>query len=93
MGSWARDDTAGAESREGREDLTLDGEEHMVRQRNPCPNMNHRRANAPVRHCPDCGDVVNAYITINRCREDDHATMRRKRHTYCVDCGTQHHLV
>ena len=28
----------------------------------PCPNMNHRRSNAPVRHCPDCGAVVNGQV-------------------------------
>ena len=45
-------------------DLTPGSEEHMARQRNPCPNMNHRRANAPVRHCPNCGGELKIIAAI-----------------------------
>ena len=59
------------------------------RQSNPCENMNHRRANAPVSHCPQCGGVVNPKIAPQHCSEAKHATSRRQQATYCVDCGTQ----
>ena len=59
------------------------------RQSNPCENMNHRRANAPVSHCPQCGGVVNPKIPPRQCSQAKHATSRRQQAAYCVDCGTQ----
>ncbi|MEO8603514.1 MAG: hypothetical protein ABI629_13135 [bacterium] len=58
-------------------------------QSNACDNMNHRRANAPVGHCPQCGTVVNAKIPAKQCSESHHAAARRDRGVFCVDCGTQ----
>ena len=58
-------------------------------QHNPCENLNHRRAEAPVRHCPACGGVVNERVGLQRCSEAQHATARRQRTTFCVDCGSQ----
>lgn len=54
-----------------------------------CENMNHRRPNAPVGHCPDCGAVVNASIRVGACTDAAHAGARRRQLTYCVDCGTR----
>jgi hypothetical protein len=51
--------------------------------------MNHRRPNAPVGHCPDCGAVVNASIRVGACTDAAHAGARRRQLTYCVDCGTR----
>jgi hypothetical protein len=59
----------------------------MMMQRSNCPNLNHRRTNAPVRFCPICGEVVNENIPIRECSEEEHAIMRRKGSKYCVDCG------
>jgi hypothetical protein len=56
---------------------------------NPCSNLNHRRASAPVGHCPQCGDVVNARIRAQPCNETQHAAARRDRAAFCVHCGTQ----
>lgn len=56
---------------------------------NPCDNMNHRRSNAPVSHCPECGGVVNARIASEGCNETKHAAARRRQSRFCVDCGTQ----
>jgi len=58
-------------------------------QSSACDNMNHRRSNAPVSHCPKCGGVVNAQIPAKRCSESDHDAVRRDREVFCVDCGTQ----
>lgn len=55
----------------------------------PCENMNHRRPDAPVSHCPQCGNVVNARIAAQHCSESKHAAARRRQSTFCVDCGTQ----
>lgn len=52
-----------------------------------CTNLNHRRSDAPVGHCPDCGATVNAGARRTRCTEDAHAIARRQRTTYCVHCG------
>lgn len=57
--------------------------------REPCENMNHRRRDAPVSHCPACGGVVNARIAVERCDEAKHAAARRRQSRFCVDCGTQ----
>jgi predicted RNA-binding Zn-ribbon protein involved in translation (DUF1610 family) len=54
-----------------------------------CGNLNHRRTDAPVRHCPDCGEVVNPAVRVRRCLESRHAERRRSRSNYCVDCGEQ----
>jgi len=53
----------------------------------PCANLNHRRSHAPVRHCPGCGGVVNAHVSAQCCSEARHATARRERNVFCVDCG------
>jgi hypothetical protein len=60
-----------------------------VTRANGCENMNHRRANSPVAHCPQCGGVVNPQIAGQQCSEAKHATSRRHRSTVCVDCGTR----
>ena len=54
-----------------------------------CDNMNHRRADARVAHCPQCGGVVNASLRSHACNEADHAAARRRQVEYCVNCGTQ----
>ncbi len=54
-----------------------------------CPNFNHRNSRAPVRFCPNCGDVVNAGIPIKHCQLESHATARMSRNKFCVDCGEQ----
>jgi hypothetical protein len=55
----------------------------------PCENMNHRRADAPVGHCPQCGGVVNASIRAPSCSESEHAAARRRQAAFCVNCGAQ----
>ena len=64
-------------------------EDRVKSQRNYCPNYNHRRSNAPVRFCPNCGEVVNKDIPIRKCSEAKHAKRRRERNQYCLDCGEQ----
>jgi len=54
-----------------------------------CDNMNHRRPNAPVAHCSECGHVVNQNIPRGDCDEDRHAQARRRQSKFCVDCGKQ----
>ena len=61
----------------------------MLAERNSCPNFNHRRADAPVRFCPSCGNVVNAAVRITTCPTARHDTARRSQSIFCVDCGTQ----
>lgn len=56
---------------------------------NLCENLNHRRANAPVRHCPTCGGVVNERVRAQQCSEVQHAVVRRERSVFCADCGTR----
>ncbi len=51
-----------------------------------CANMNHGRANAPVKFCPNCGQLVNSQIHA-RCDETKHAARRKERQIFCVDCG------
>ena len=58
------------------------------RQPNPCDNMNHRRANAPVGHCPQCAGVVNERIRAQQCSETQHAAARRQAVFY-VHYGAQ----
>jgi ribosomal protein L37AE/L43A len=52
-----------------------------------CTNLNHRRSDAPVAHCPECGEVVNAGVGRRRCTEVEHAVARRARSVFCVHCG------
>jgi predicted RNA-binding Zn-ribbon protein involved in translation (DUF1610 family) len=54
-----------------------------------CDNVNHARSNAPVRHCPACGAVVNAQKVRSACEEAKHAAARRRQTRYCTDCGAQ----
>ena len=54
-----------------------------------CENMNHRRRDAPVSHCPQCGGVVNAGLRTTQCDGSKHAVARRQGRTFCVDCGTR----
>ncbi len=58
-------------------------------QRRSCQNLNHRRTNAPVYACPVCGEVVNRYIPIKNCSEEEHAKRRKDISKYCVDCSKQ----
>ena len=53
----------------------------------PCDNMNHRRRDAPVGHCPKCGGIVNTRIAARTCSESQHAVARRRQSVFCVDCG------
>ena len=53
----------------------------------PCPNLNHRRSDAPVRFCPSCGTVVNIKVVAVRCPAIRHDTQRRNQSLFCVDCG------
>lgn len=55
----------------------------------PCPNLNHRRSDAPVRFCPQCGGTVNAGQPIRACTNDSHAAARRQQTTYCAHCGVR----
>ena len=62
----------------------------MIPPKDRCLNYNHGHPNAPVRFCPMCGEVVNKNISAETCcTEEKHATKRRKRNEYCVDCGEQ----
>jgi hypothetical protein len=61
----------------------------QLRQPSLCENMNHRRENAPVGHCPQCGGIVNPNIPVAACSEAEHAVARRQRSVFCVHCGLQ----
>jgi hypothetical protein len=61
----------------------------LTRTNTQCENMNHRRRDAPVGHCPECGGVVNAAHSRQGCDDGKHAAARRRQARYCVDCGTQ----
>lgn len=54
-----------------------------------CANMNHKRGDAPVGYCPDCGGVVNERLRSGRCSDREHDVARRGRMAFCVRCGTQ----
>jgi hypothetical protein len=54
-----------------------------------CPNLNHRRGDAPVRYCPQCGVMVNSDHRIAACTEDRHAAARRQQSTFCAHCGVR----
>jgi len=51
--------------------------------------MNHRRGDAPVSHCPECGNVVNARVAPKNCDEAKHAAARLRQSRFCADCGTR----
>jgi hypothetical protein len=55
----------------------------------PCVNLNHRRRDAPVRHCSQCGGVVNEGIATIPCDELKHGKARRRQCAFCNDCGTR----
>lgn len=61
----------------------------QVNRPNPCDNMNHRRTNAPVGHCPQCGGVVNESIRAQPCDDVLHAAARRHHTVFCIHCGVQ----
>jgi hypothetical protein len=54
-----------------------------------CSNLNHRRADAPVRNCPQCGGVVNDRVRMSSCTDAEHMAARRSHAAYCINCGTQ----
>ena len=54
-----------------------------------CDNLNHLRPNAPIRHCPQCGGVVNESRAKAKCEAPIHATRRKQRSAYCIDCGDE----
>jgi hypothetical protein len=52
-----------------------------------CPNLNHRRADSPIRFCVECGEVLNARIAARTCTREKHARARKERNKCCTDCG------
>lgn len=58
----------------------------MIKKEIRCANMNHGRLNAPVRHCPMCGETVNKAVRTS-CNDTRHAALRKDRNTFCCDCG------
>ena len=54
-----------------------------------CENLNHRRSDAPVGHCPQCGAVVNARRHVEHCTEESHASARRQLSAFCAHCGVR----
>lgn len=61
----------------------------QLERKNDCDNLNHRRAEVTVRHCPSCGQLLNGGVRAGRCGDTDHATARRQRVAFCCDCGLQ----
>ncbi len=53
-------------------------------QREWCRNMNHRRSDAPVRHCPNCGGTVNMNIPAKKCNDNEYAESRMNKNKYYV---------
>ncbi len=49
-----------------------------MRHNGRCLNHNHGRANAPVRFCPTCDEVVNNNISEEVYGEEKHARKRRR---------------
>ncbi len=47
-----------------------------MRHNGRCRNYNHGRANAPVRFCPTCGELVNNNISAEDCSKEKHARKR-----------------
>ena len=60
-----------------------------TKQAQTCENLNHRRANAPVGHCPQCGGVVNERMCADGCDDAAHLAARRSHAAYCIRCGKQ----
>ena len=54
-----------------------------------CENMNHRRTNAPLPYCPQCGGLVNRDLPRRTCSAEQHAFSRRQGSVFCVGCGAQ----
>jgi rRNA maturation protein Nop10 len=54
-----------------------------------CPNLNHRRGDAPVRYCPQCGGTVNSAHPIVACPADRHTAARRQQSVFCAYCGVR----
>lgn len=52
-----------------------------------CRNLNHSKMNVSVRNCSMCGEVVNKAYVKKRCSDHVHASRRKERNHYCVDCG------
>jgi ribosomal protein L34E len=52
-----------------------------------CDNLNHLRPNAPIRHCPQCGRMVNGERGAGACDAAVHANRRKQQSAYCIDCG------
>jgi hypothetical protein len=65
----------------------MGGAPMMPRAASLCPNFNHRRSDAPVRHCPSCGEVVNAKVAAIRCATVKHDARRKGGSAFCIDCG------
>jgi len=65
--------------------------QRAVRPWTQCDNLNHLRPNAPIRHCPQCGHSVNPDRAASPCDATTHATRRKQRAAYCIDCG--HELI
>ncbi len=63
--------------------------QRAVRAWQRCDNLNHLRPNAPIRHCPQCGGVVNANRPAATCEAAVHAARRKQQAAYCLDCGTE----
>jgi hypothetical protein len=59
----------------------------VIRQEVFCQNLNHRRTTVTVRHCPQCGEVVNADVRKARCEPPDHAARVRDGASFCMHCG------
>jgi len=64
-------------------------EDRQMKDNGRCHNYNHGRADAPVRFCPMCGEVVNRNISKEVCSEEKHAGRRPCTNTYCMECGEQ----
>jgi hypothetical protein len=58
-------------------------------QKRRCPNLNHGISNPPVRHCPECGEIVNNGIHLGTCSPRKHAIERWNRNRFCRECGEQ----
>ena len=65
----------------------MQGTPMIVPQGPPCENLNHRRSDAPIGHCPQCGDVLNPRIRRSGCSDAVHAIARRGRSVFCIHCG------
>ncbi len=55
--------------------------------KNPCTHECHGDPEAPVRHCPDCGEAINELITMRRCNEIVHEKGRVSGWKFCTNCG------